>query len=306
MTGGIQLIDAFRYSGKRFLDLRQHCATLAELVATAETSIPDGFTKYCEETRCWYEWNSHNDDTPTTGRWRKRVPVDEVLSEEYIFAIVDEKDTFLFGIRHNGEVVYNKGMSDEVRARFKQLEGIQPMSNENFIYAITDANGVVLFGITRKGEVVYNKGMSDEVRERLAELKGIKTLKSDNWLFALTDANDRLLAGIRPDGTFVVPRGIIEIVTWEEYERRPQDDNVLYLIEGEGGSLTGAYYKGRVLNTGEEYNFLREDNLLLYRGKMSVMPRIGINHRDMTLEVDYPSDYQGPFFENVDGLLVLK
>lgn len=90
-NGGIQLIDVFQYSGKRFLDLRQHSATLEELLATPETSIPDGFTKFCEETQCWYEWNSHNDTDPETGKWRKSVPVNEMWSEEYIFAITDGK-----------------------------------------------------------------------------------------------------------------------------------------------------------------------------------------------------------------------
>lgn len=159
MTGGIQLIDAFRYSGQRFLDLRQHCATIADLVATPETSIPDGFTKYCDESKCWYEWNSHNDLNPETGRWRKSVPINEVLSEEYIFAIVDADGTFLFGIRHDGEVVYNRGMSDEARARFRELEGIQPMSDENYIYAITDASGRVLFGIDNTGHAVIPRGI---------------------------------------------------------------------------------------------------------------------------------------------------
>lgn len=69
-NGGIQLVDVFSYSGKRFIDLRQHAATLEELKATAETSIPDGFTKFCDETRCWYEWNSHNDDIAGIGKWR--------------------------------------------------------------------------------------------------------------------------------------------------------------------------------------------------------------------------------------------
>ena len=39
---------------------------------------------------------------------------------------------------------------------------------------------------------------------------------------------------------------------------------------------------------------------------MNVLPKIGINHKEMTLEVEYPSDYEGPIFENVDGLLMLR
>lgn len=157
-TGGIQLIDAFRYSGRRFLDLRQHSGTLAELTATPETSIPDGFNKFCEETQCWYEYNSHNDPDPETGRWRKSVPIHEMISEEYIFAITDADGTLLFGIREEGTVVYNKGMSDEVRGRLSELDGYRLIEDENYLFAITDSLGTLLFGIETSGHIVMPQG----------------------------------------------------------------------------------------------------------------------------------------------------
>lgn len=371
-TGGIQLIDAFKYSGKRFLDLRQHSATLAELTATPETSIPDGFTKFCEETRCWYEYNSHNDIDPETGRWRKTVPVHEMVSEEYIFAIVDPDGTFLFGIRQNGEVVYNRGMSDEVRARFAELEGYQPMSDENYVYAIVDAGGRVLFGITRSGEVVYDKGIPEEVKpilrrlnrlltdtrermekaetaiaqikERLSELdgyrlmedenfifaimdkdedyllfgidrtgrvvfdkgipgevqkrfdelKGYQIMHDENFIFALTDNTGNLLFGIETTGHAVVPKGIVEYMSRDEYRAITPHPNTLYIIKGSNGGTEGAYINGQVLNTGEQYSFFREANMVLYDGSMKSKPRIRIDHDSMEAKIDYPSNYSGP------------
>ena len=273
-TGGIQLIDAFRYSGKRFLDLRQHSGTLAELTATPETSIPDGFNKFCDETQCWYEYNSHNDIDPETGRWRKSVPIHEMDSDEYIFAIVDADGTFLFGIRHDGEVVYNRGMSDEVRTRLSELDGIRQRSDENFIYSITDLDGCLLFGITGEGEVIYNKGMSDEVREilqslnkqladtrermeraetaiteikeRLAELDGIQIVKNENFIFAVTATGkdteeEYILFGIRHNGEVVYDKGIPGEVQkrFDELEgyRIIQDENYLFSITDNTGTL---------------------------------------------------------------------
>ncbi|WP_304423472.1 hypothetical protein [uncultured Duncaniella sp.] len=269
-TGGIQLIDAFRYSGKRFLDLRQHSGTLAELTATPETSIPDGFNKFCDETQCWYEYNSHNDIDPETGRWRKSVPIHEMISEEYIFAIIDADGTFLFGIREDGTVVYNKGMSDEVRVRFAELEGYQPMSNENFIYAIVDAGGRVLFGITRSGEVVYDKGIPEEVKpilrrinrlltdtrermekaeaaitsikERLAELDGYRLMEDENFIFAIMDKDeDYLLFGIDRTGRVVFDKGIPgEVQTRFDELKGYQvmhDENYLFAITDNIGTL---------------------------------------------------------------------
>lgn len=38
---------------------------------------------------------------------------------------------------------------------------------------------------------------------------------------------------------------------------------------------------------------------------MKVLPKIWIDYEEMTLNVDYPSDYDGPLFVNEDGLLFL-
>lgn len=371
-NGGIQLIDVFQYSGKRFLDLRQHSATLEELLATPETSIPDGFTKFCEETQCWYEWNSHNDTDPETGKWRKSVPVNEMWSEEYIFAITDKQDALLFGIREDGEVVYNKGMSDEVRVRFDELKGIQPMSNENFIYAITDASGRVLFGITHKGEVTYDKGIPTEVKpilrrinrlladtrermekaetaitqikerlseldgyrimedenfifaimdkdedyllfgidrtgrvvfdkgipgevqQRFDELEGYQVMHDENYLFAITDSIGNLLFGIETTGHIVMTQGQVQMVTREQYSVMQPKPDTLYVIKGHNGTTEGAYINGQTLNAGEACNFVRDDNIIKYRGGMKSKPIIHIDHETMEAKVDYPSDYEGP------------
>lgn len=371
-TGGIQLVDTFKYSGARFLDLRQHAATLVELVATPETSIPDGFNKYCDEAQCWYEYKSRNDIDPETGKWRKSVPVHEMTSEEYIFAITDKQDALLFGIREDGEVVYNKGMSDEVRVRFDELKGIQPMSNENFIYAITDASGRVLFGITHKGEVTYDKGIPTEVKpilrrinrlladtrermekaetaitqikerlseldgyrimedenfifaimdkdedyllfgidrtgrvvfdkgipgevqQRFDELEGYQVMHDENFIFALTDNTGNLLFGIETTGHAVVPKGIVEYMSRDEYRAITPHPNTLYIIKGSNGGTEGAYINGQVLNTGEQYSFFREANMVLYDGSMKSKPRIRIDHDSMEAKIDYPSNYSGP------------
>lgn len=334
MTGGIQLIDAFRYSGQRFLDLRQHCATIADLVATPETSIPDGFTKYCDESKCWYEWNSHNDIDPETGRWRKSVPINEVLTEEYIFAIVDADGTFLFGITHRGEVVYDKGIPSEVKPilrrlnrvlsetrvrlsvaeksisemkeRLSELDGYKLMENENFIFAIMDEGEEhLLFGIAHDGSVVFDKGIPGEVQTRFDELKGYQIMHDENFIFAMTDNLGNLLFGIENTGHAVIPRGIVEVTTWEDYSKREPHPDTLYVIEGKGGRIDGAYINGRALSAGEEYAFIREGNLLMYHGRMSSLPRIWIDYEAMQLMIDYPSDYSGPLFMVEDGMLFL-
>lgn len=353
-TGGIQLIDTFKYSGKKYLDLRQHCDTLEELKATSEQSIPDGFTKYCEETKCWYEYNSQNEEWDDTGRWRKTSPISEMLSSDYIFAIVDNEGNLLFGIRYDGEVVYSKGMGDEVRIRLDELNGIRKMDDENYIYAITDAEGNLLFGIRNNGEVVYDKGIPEEVRKRLEELNGYKLMSDENYLFAITDLNDHLLFGIKHNGEIVydkgipgevktrldelkgiramhdenylfaltdrlnniligikhngevvMPKGVVRVTTWEKYNNEPHTPDTLYIIQGDKGRIDGAFINGRAVTAGEEFAFMRKANLLVYHGAMSVLPKIWIDHEEMQLMIEYPSNYSGPLFVVEDGMLFL-
>ena len=348
--GGIEIVDGFKYSGKRRLDLRQECQTVEELKATDETSIPDGFTKYVFGEDHWYRYHSDNEYTDATGRWRMIAEIQGgyILNDEWLYAITDNEGNLLWGIRRDGSCYQPKGIPEEVRERFKELQGWQIidsdkwmygivdangnllfgidrkghamltngltidgnaagmhlMSDENYLYAIEDADGNLLFGIDRSGRVVYNKGMSDEVRLRFDELSGYRKVDDENWLYAIVDANDRVLLGIRHDGTVVIGRGVIEIVSWEEYQQRPESDDTIYVIQDvPSGRLEGAFLHGQALPAGEAYAYLCEENVLIYRGKQSKLPKFWIDHDEMTLNVEYPSGYNGPLFTVEDGVL---
>ena len=95
--GGIEVVDGFQYSGKRRLDLRQECQTVAELKATDETSIPDGFTKYVFGEDHWYRYHSDNKYTDATGRWRMIAEIQGgyILNDEWLYAITDNEGNLL-------------------------------------------------------------------------------------------------------------------------------------------------------------------------------------------------------------------
>ena len=256
------------------------------------------------------ELSSVKDDD---GNVRKQ-PLRMVKSEMSVYAIEDCNGNMLLSVNRDGELWYKKGMSDEVRRKFeeianrlKELSGWKITENEQYMFLITDSANNLLFGINRKGEMECDKGMSREVRERLDELRGWQVKRNEQFVFLVTDKKQNLLLGIRRDnGRLVVPHGFIEVVTEKEYEETEIENDVLYAIKGKGGRIVDLCLNGQPIRNSEEHFFSNEDNILMYNGHMTVMPRIYIDHDEMMLMVEYPTGYEGPLFENVDGRLFVR
>lgn len=256
------------------------------------------------------ELSSVKDDD---GNVRKQ-PLRIIKSDMWVYAIEDCNGNMLLSINRDGEVWYKKGMSDEVRRKFeeianrlKELSGWKITENEQYMFLITDSANNLLFGINRKGEMECDKGMSREVRERLDELRGWQVKRNEQFVFLVTDKKQNLLLGIRRDnGRLVVPHGFIEVVTEKEYEETEIENDVLYAIKGKGGRIVDLCLNGQPIRNSEEHFFSKEDNILMYNGHMTVMPRIYTDHDEMMLMVEYPTGYEGPLFENVDGMLFVR
>ena len=256
------------------------------------------------------ELSSVKDDD---GNVRKQ-PLRIVKSDMWVYAIEDCNGNMLLSVNRDGEVWYKKGMSDEVRRKFeeianrlKELSGWKITENEQYMFLITDSANNLLFGINRNGEMECDKGMSREVRERLDELRGWQVKRNEQFVFLVTDKKQNLLLGIRRgNGRLVVPHGFIEVGTDKEYEETEIENDVLYAIKGKGGRIVDLCLNGQPIRNSEEHFFSKEDNILMYNGHMTVMPRIYIDHDEMMLMVEYPTGYEGPLFENVDGMLFVR
>lgn len=256
------------------------------------------------------ELSSVKDDD---GNVRKQ-PLRIVKSDMWVYAIEDCNGNMLLSVNRDGEVWYKKGMSDEVRRKFeeianrlKELSGWKITENEQYMFLITDSANNLLFGINRNGEMECDKGMSREVRERLDELRGWQVKRNEQFVFLVTDKKQNLLLGIRRgNGRLVVPHGFIEVVTEKEYEETEIENDVLYAIKGKGGRIVDLCLNGQPIRNSEEHFFSKEDNILMYNGHMTVMPRIYIDHDEMMLMVEYPTGYEGPLFENVDRMLFVR
>lgn len=154
------------------------------------------------------------------------LPFREIESPEFIKAIVDAEDHFLFGIQLDGSIEWGKGIPAPIRAKLQEiinqcrqdktdlLESINTINgildkttikdeegnvqdtpfrvieNEEFIKAIVDAEDRVLFGIYRDtGKPYYPQNDMYHISQ------------SEEFLWVILDAANHPLLGIQQDGT---------------------------------------------------------------------------------------------------------
>lgn len=114
-------------------------------------------------------------------------------NEEFVYAVADENDTFLFGITKDGSVSWSKGLPSWLEYRLHSLEvavpnkvdkvvgkslidftfasGVSVISNEEFVMAVTDSNGAFLFGIRKDGTFDWAKGIPQVLQIALSGLQ---------------------------------------------------------------------------------------------------------------------------------------
>lgn len=154
-----------------------------------------------------------------------------VTNSEYLYAITDNSDTFLFGIKKDGSLNWAKGLPEFLKDLIgtkvdkedgKSLidslfaESVSYTSNEEYLFALLDNESNVLFGIQKDGSISWNKGVPTPILDALAgkvskvdgksliDAEFAKTVHVENneeYIFAITDADNTLLWGIRKDGS---------------------------------------------------------------------------------------------------------
>lgn len=64
----LNIIDNFRYLGRKFLDSRQSFDTLEQMKNCND--VPNGFVTYCNEDKKRYTYDASNEPTETLGKWK--------------------------------------------------------------------------------------------------------------------------------------------------------------------------------------------------------------------------------------------
>lgn len=126
------------------------------------------------------------------------LPFREIESPEFIKAIVDAEDHFLFGIQLDGSIEWGKGIPAPIRAKLQEIINQCQQDETDILEAINAAKKELSASITalQEGKVDKEEGKSlieDEVKECF------KVIENEEFIKAVVDSDDKVLFGFRRD-----------------------------------------------------------------------------------------------------------
>lgn len=121
-----------------------------------------------------------------------------ISNSEYLYAIVDSQNTFLFGIKRDGSVDWAKGLPTWINSRLSEIDnkvdkvegqslvdaifanGVSFVSNGEYLFALVDSENSVLFGVKKNGSFYWADGMSSGLSYNLSRIFAILSLLDSN------------------------------------------------------------------------------------------------------------------------------
>lgn len=126
------------------------------------------------------------------------LPFREIESPEFIKAIVDAEEHFVFGIQLDGSIEWGKGIPAPIRAKLQEIINQCQQDKTDVLEAINTVKEELAASITalQKGKVDKEEGKSlieDEVKECF------RVIENEEFIMAVVDSENRLLFGIYRD-----------------------------------------------------------------------------------------------------------
>lgn len=126
------------------------------------------------------------------------LPFREIESPEFIKAIVDAEDHFLFGIQLDGSIEWGTGIPAPIRAKLQEIINQCQQDKTDILKAINAAKEELSASITalQKSKVDKEEGKSlidDEVKECF------RVIENEEFIKAIVDSDDKVLFGFYRD-----------------------------------------------------------------------------------------------------------
>ena len=146
------------------------------------------------------------------------LPFREIESPEFIKAIVDAEDHFLFGVQLDGSIEWGKGIPAPIRAKLQELINQCQQDKTDLTEAINSVKEELMASITslQEGKVDKEEGKSlieDEVKECF------RIIENEEFIKAIVDSDDKVLFGFyRATGKPYYPLNeMYHVIQNEEY-----------------------------------------------------------------------------------------
>lgn len=179
------------------------------------------------------------------------LPFREIESPEFINAIVDAEDHFLFGIQLDGSIEWSNGIPAPIRTKLQEIIIQCQKNNTNLTEALNTAKEELQASITdlQESKVDKEEGMSlieDEVKECF------NVIENEEFIHAVIDSENRLLFAIyRDSGKPYFPLN-------EMYHVEQNEEFLAIWLDAENHVLMGIRRDGQIIGEINAVNVMKE------------------------------------------------
>lgn len=221
------------------------------------------------------------------------LPFREIESPEFINAIVDSEDHFLFGIQLDGSIEWGKGIPAPIRAKLQEIINQCQQDKTDILKAINAAKEELSASITalQESKVDKEEGKSlidDEVKECF------RVIENDEFIHAVVDSEDRLLFGIyRDSGKSYFPLN-------EMYHVEQNEEFFALWLDADGKVVLGLRRDGEIIGEIHAVNALKQVISQLQSDLASLQEKVGTIDTNLKELLDVFSLQENPEYLAVE------
>lgn len=196
------------------------------------------------------------------------LPFREIESPEFIKAIVDAEDHFLFGIQLDGSIEWGKGIPAPIRAKLQEIINQCQQDKTDILEAINAVKEELSASITalQEGKVDKEEGKSlieDEVKECF------RIIENEEFLKAVVDSEDKVLLGFyRATGKPYYPLN-------EMYHVEQNEEFFAVWLDAANHVLLGIRRDGQIIGEIHAVNALKQVISQLQSDLASLQEKVG-------------------------------
>lgn len=221
------------------------------------------------------------------------IPFREIDSPEFIKAIVDAEDHFLFGIQRDGSIEWGKGIPAPIRAKLQEIIKQCQQDKTDIFEAINAAKKELSASITalQGSKVDKEEGKSlieDEVKECF------RVIENEEFLKAIVDADDKVLFGIyRDSGKPYFPLN-------EMYHVEQNEEFFAVWLDAANHVLLGIRRDGQIIGEINAVNALKQVIAQLQSDVASLQEKVGTIDTNLKELLDVFSLQENPEYLAVE------